>query len=434
MVVKSLVRWLLLAALLAGSRGALAVLTIEITQGMEGASPIAIVPFAAPAGAGLPEDIAGIISANLRRSGRFAPLPEADLIARPTEANAVRFQDWRVLGVGDLVIGRVLQSSPGRYEVQFQLFDVFRGRQLTGYSIPARAEELRRVAHRISDLIYETLTGEPGAFDTRIAYVTVEQGGEGKRYILQVADSDGHNPRTVLRSPHPLMSPSWSPDGQQLAYVSFEGRKAAIYVQDVGTGARREVAAFNGINGAPSWSPDGRTLALTLSRDGNPEIYLLHLGDKRLQRLTNNAAIDTEPAWSPDGKQLVFTSDRGGAPQIYRMDVRGGRAERLTFEGNYNAGAEYSPDGKRLTLVHRDGRDYRIGVLELDSRRLRVLTDGSLDESPSFAPNGSMIIYATNVGGRAVLAAVSADGRFRQRLTLSGGDVREPAWSPVLRR
>jgi TolB protein len=434
MQMKEMMRWLLLAALLAGSRGALAVLTIEITQGMEGASPIAIVPFATPAGVTLPEDIAGIISANLRRSGRFAPLPEADLIARPREAADVRFQDWRVLGVGDLVIGRVLQPAPGRYEVQFQLFDVFRSRQLTGYSIPARPDELRRVAHRISDLIYETLTGEPGAFDTRIAYVTAEQGAEGKRYALQVADSDGHNSRTVLRSPQPLMSPAWSSDGQQLAYVSFEGRKAAIYVQDVGTGARREVAAFDGINGAPAWSPDGRRLAVTLSRDGNPEIYVLHLADKRLQRLTNNAAIDTEPAWSPDGNHLVFTSDRGGAPQLYRMDSRGGNVERLSFEGNYNAGADYSADGKRLTLVHRDGRNYRIAVLELDSKRLRVLTDGSLDESPSFAPNGSMIIYATSVGGRGVLAAVSADGRFRQRLTLSGGDVREPAWSPVLRR
>jgi TolB protein len=434
MQVKGLMRWLLLAMLLAGSRGALAVLTIEITQGMEGASPIAVVPFTTPAGVSLPEDIAGIISANLRRSGRFAPLPEADLIARPREASAIRFQDWRVLGVGDLVIGRVLQPAPGRYEVQFQLFDVFRARQLVGYSIPARPEELRRVAHRISDLIYEALTGEPGAFDTRIAYVTVEQGGDAKRYVLQVADSDGYNQRTVLRSPQPLMSPAWSPDGQQLAYVSFEGRKAAIYVQDVGSGARREVAAFEGINGAPAWSPDGRRMALTLSRDGNPEIYLLNLDDKRLQRMTNNAAIDTEPTWAPDGNHLVFTSDRGGSPQLYRLDIRTGRAERISFEGNYNAGADFTPDGRRLTFVHRDGRDYRIAVMDVDTRRMRVLTDGSLDESPSFAPNGSMIIYATSVGGRGVLAAVSADGRFRQRLTLSGGDVREPAWSPVLRR
>ena len=434
MGVKQIARLLVLAALLVGSRAALAVLTIEITKGMEGATPIAIVPFATPAGVAVPEDIAGIISANLRRSGRFAPLPEADLIARPQDAAAIRFQDWRVLGVGDLVIGRVLQPAPGRYEVQFQLFDVFRSRQLTGYSIPARPDELRRVAHRISDLIYEALTGEPGAFDTRIAYVTSEQGPEGKRYALQVADSDGYNPQTVLRSPQPLMSPSWAPDGQQVAYVSFEGRKAAIYVQHVGTGTRREVAAFDGINGAPSWSPDGRKLALTLSRDGNPEIYLLHLGDNRLQRLTNNAAIDTEPAWAPDGNHIVFTSDRGGSPQLYRMDIRNGRADRLTFEGNYNAGADFSPDGRWLTLVHRDGRDYRIAALELETRRLRVLTDGSLDESPSFAPNGSMIIYATSAAGRGVLAAVSADGRFRQRLTLSGGDVREPAWSPVLRR
>lgn len=425
---------LLLVVLLCGSRGALAVLTIEITQGMEAATPIAIVPFAPLNGAQPPEDVAAIVAADLRRSGRFAPLPEADLIARPHDGNAVRFPDWRVLGVGDLVIGRVLATGPNQYEVQFQLFDVFRARQLAGYSIPATAGNLRRVAHRISDLIYEALTGEPGAFDTRIAYVTAEQGPEGKRFALQVADSDGHNPQTVLRSAQPLMSPAWSADGQQLAYVSFEQRRAAVYVQNIGTGARREVASFEGINGAPAWSPDGRQLALTLSRDGNPEIYLLRLSDGSLRRLTNSSGIDTEPSWMPDGRHLVFTSDRGGSPQIYRLNVGGGRAERVTFEGSYNAGADVSPDGKQLALVHREDGNYRIAVLDLENRHLRVLTDGRLDEAPSFAPNGSMIIYATDTGRRGVLAAVSADGRFRQRLTLSEGDVREPVWSPLRRQ
>ncbi len=420
-------------SLLCGSRAAWAVLTIEITQGMEGASPIAIVPFANMGGAQPPENVAAIVAADLRRSGRFAPLPEQDLISRPYQGNDVRFPDWRVLGVGDLVIGRVQATGPDQYEVQFQLFDVFRARQLVGYSIPARGSELRRVAHRVSDLIYKALTGENGAFDTRIAYITAEKSAAGKQYSLQVADSDGYNPQTVLRSPQPLMSPAWSADGQQLAYVSFEGRKAAVYVQNVGTGARREVAAFEGINGAPSWSPDGRQLALTLSRDGNPELYLLNIADGKLQRLSFSSGIDTEPTWTPDGRQLIFTSDRGGSPQIYRMDVRGGRAERLTFEGSYNAGADLSPDGKRLALVHRVDGAYRIAVLDLDSKLLRVLSDGSQDESPSFAPNGSMIIYATGAGKRGVLAAVSSDGRFRQRLTLSEGDVREPAWSPVVR-
>ncbi len=408
---------------------AAAVLTIEITQGMEGASPIAIVPFATPPGSRLPEDVSAIVAADLRRSGRFAPMPEEDLIARPHEASEVRFGDWKVMGMSDLVIGRVSQTGADQHEVAFQLFDVFRGRQLAGYSIPANRGNLRRVAHRISDLIYEKLTGEPGAFDTRIAYVSTQQTSEGKRYVLQVADSDGYNPQTILRSQQPLMSPAWSADGRQLAYVSFEGRRAAVYVQRIDSGERRKVAAFNGINGAPSWSPDGRRLALTLSQDGNPEIYLLNLADSRLERITNNAAIDTEPCWSPDGKSLVFTSDRGGSPQIYRVDVRSRRVERITFEGSYNAGADYSPDGRSLALVHGTKGGYHIATLTLDTRLLRVLTDGGQDESPSFAPNGSMVIYASRTGNRDVLAAVSADGRFRQRLSLTEGAVREPAWS-----
>lgn len=411
-----------------------AALTIEITQGMEGAAPIAIVPFGWAGNTPVPTDLGAIVAADLRRSGRFAPLPEADLIARPHLGDEVRFEDWRVLGVADLVIGQIEQTAPDQYRVQFQLFDVFRGRQLAGYSIPARGAELRRVAHRISDLIYETLTGEAGAFDTRIAYVTASNAASGKQYALQVADADGHNPQTVLRSPQPLMSPAWSADARKLAYVSFEHERAAVYVQDIGSGKRREVAAFEGINGAPAWAPGGKRLALTLSRDGNPEIYVLHLADGRLQRLTNSSAIDTEPCWAPDGRSLVFTSDRGGTPQLYRIEARGGRAERLTFEGSYNAGADFSPDGKRLTLVHGAKGRYRIAVLDLENRLLRVLSDGGLDESPSFAPNGSMIIYATDAGRRGVLAAVSADGRFRQRLTLREGDVREPAWSPRQRK
>jgi len=421
----------LLFGLLLLGNSAQGALTIEITQGIEGAVPVAVVPFGwTGASTTAPENIAAIISADLSRSGRFEPLPDRDLIAHPTRAEQVQFHNWRIMSVDNLVIGSVKEPRPGQYTVQFQLFDVFRGKQITGYSFNSSGKDLRRIAHHISDLIYEKLTGQRGAFNTRIAYVTTTGIGSKRTHTLLVADSDGYNPQTILRSTQPLMSPAWSADGSQVAYVTFEKKTSEIYLQDVGTGARRKVASFKGINGAPAWSPDGRQLALTLSRDGNPEIYILNLKTQVLTRLTRNAAIDTSPAWSPDGLSLVFTSDRGGTPQIYRIPAGGGRAERLTFEGKYNASADFSPDGRKLALIHGNQGAYRIAVLDLDSGQLRVLTDGKLDESPSFAPNGSMIIYATDAGNREVMAAVSVDGRFKQRLSLQAGNVREPVWSP----
>lgn len=411
-----------------------AALTIEITEGIEGAVPVAVVPFGIGA-EDLPVDVSAVIAADLRRSGRFAPLPPEDLISQPTEAVEVNFRDWRLLNVDYLVIGRVTPSVRDEYNIEFQVFDVLRARQLAGYSVPAKKEQMRRAAHYIADIIYEALTGERGAFDTRIAYVIARQGPEGRRFELQIADSDGYNPQTILTSEEPVMSPAWSPDGREIAYVSFERGRAEIYAQKILTGKRRRIAAFPGINGAPSWSPDGTRLALTLSRDGNPEIYVLHLADGRLQRITRHGAIDTEPAWSPDGGSLVFTSDRGGSPQIYQAELTGGKPRRLTFEGKYNASPSFSPDGKQLVLVHRTAQGaYRIAMLDLSSQALRVLSDGRLDESPSMAPNGSMIIYATGSGNRGVLAAVSVDGRVKQRLRLQEGDVREPAWSPFLAR
>ncbi len=408
-----------------------AALTIEITRGMEGAAPIAVVPFDISNNRyPPPQDVSGIIAADLARSGRFAPLDERDMLSKPSEVKQVRFQDWRTLGVDNLVIGKVETAGTDKYRIQFRLFDVYRGRQITGHSIPATAAQLRYVAHRISDMIYQKLTGEPGAFATHIAYVEVDKKAGYKEYRLLLADSDGFNARTLLTSRQPLMSPAWSPDGRQLAYVSFEKRRASIYIQDTGSGKRRKVAGFTGINGAPAWSPDGSRLALTLSRDGNPEIYVLRLKDGHLKRLTFGPAIDTEPVWSPDGKSLVFTSDRGGSPQLYRMSSAGGQAKRLTFEGSYNASADFSPDGRHLAMVNGEGGRYRIAVLDLDSGLFHVVSDGKLDESPSFAPNGSMIIYATEAGHRGVLAAVSSDGRFRQRLSVQKGDVREPVWSP----
>ncbi len=410
-------------------------LTIQITQGVEGAAPIAVIPFAqTPGVAKPPQDIAQIIADNLQRSGRLAPIEERNLIARPAEASQVRFADWRTLGAESLVIGKTETLANGSYRIQFRLFDVLRGRQIAGYSFPATADKLRVVAHRISDIIYQKLTGQPGAFATRVAYILSNEGEKGKEYQLQLADSDGHNPTTLLTSAEPLMSPAWSADGSQLAYVSFEKRRATVFVQDIASGQRKSVATFPGLNGAPSWSPDGRKLALTLSRDGNPEIYSLRIKDGKLTRLTNSSAIDTEAAWSPDGKTIIFTSDRGGSPQLYRMASSGGRASRLTFEGNYNASADFAPDGKTLALVHAESGRYQIASLDLKTKLLRILSDGKLDESPSYAPNGSMIIYATQSSHQGELAAVSSDGRIRQRLSLRHGDVREPVWSPMEKR
>ena len=420
---------LLLLLLFAGT--AQAALTIEITQGVEGALPIAVVPFGWSVDTGTaPVNVAAIISADLSRSGRFEPLADSDLVAHPTDAKQVLFHNWRMVNVDNLVIGKISQTTPGQYTVQFQLIDILRGKQIAGYSFPAAHKDMRRVAHHIADLIYEELTGERGAFNTRVAYITTSGPLSNRRYTLVVADSDGYQPQTILTSKQPLMSPSWSPDAKQIAYVSFEKKTAEIYVQEVVTGSRWKLASFKGINGAPRWSPDGRRLALTLSRDGNPEIYTMDLKSKALNRLTTNSAIDTEPCWSPDGTSIVFTSSRGGSPQLYRMSSAGGKATRLTFDGKYNADADFSPDGRKLAMVHRESGHYRIAVLDLESGALRVLTDGQQDESPSFSPNGSIIIYATGEGSREVLAAVSVDGRFRQRLSLQAGNVREPSWSP----
>ena len=407
-----------------------AALTIEITQGVEGSMPIAVVPFGWSGKTAAPENIAAIVAADLNRSGRFESLPDRDLVAHPSTAEQVKFKNWRMVNVDNLVIGQIKETADGQYSVSFELFDVFRGKRLTGSSFPTAARDLRRVAHHISDVIYETLTGERGAFNTQIAYITSRGNSKNRSYTLLVADSDGYNPQTILTSKQPLMSPSWSPDARQIAYVSFENKTAEIYIQDVASGSRRKLASFKGINGAPAWSPDGRKLALTLSRDGNPEIYVMTLSGGDLKRLTHSAAIDTEPVWMPDGNSLVFTSDRGGSAQLYQVPAAGGTAKRLTFDGKYNAGADVSPDGRKLAMVHGEGGRYRIAVLDLDSGLLRVLTDGQLDESPSFSPNGSMIIYATGAGNREVLSAVSVDGRFRQRLSLQAGNVREPVWSP----
>ncbi len=433
-------RFFLMFLLVGLTLPARAALTIEITQGLEGALPIAVVPFAwrGDAGRPPPHEVGGVVAADLQRSGRFKPLPENEMLARPSRGDQVDFRDWRAVNVENLVIGEVSPNGPGGYLVKFYLYDVFRGEQITGYSMPTTASDLRATAHHIADIIYETLTGEPGAFATRIAYVTSIRSGSGttakERIELRIADADGYAPQTIVSSEEPIMSPAWSPDGRRLAYVSFENAQPSIWIQEVFTGKRQKMTSFKGINGAPAWSPDGRYLALTLSKDGNPDIFVMDIARRSLRALTRHWSIDTEPSWAPDGKSLVFTSDRGGKPQIYRVSVNGGEARRVTFEGDYNARASYSPDGRLLTMVTRSGGAYRIATQDVERGDYRVMSTGRLDESPSFAPNGSMIIYATRVGGKGVLAAVSTDGRVQQRLRLQEGDVREPVWSPHLQR
>jgi TolB protein len=415
------------------STSARAVLTIEITQGVDGALPIAIMPFAWGGKQAPPEDVAAIVSADLKRSGRFAPL-ERDKLPEKTDTD---FVFWRKMGIDHLVVGKMLADKSGRYTVQFQLFDVVKGQQMAGYSMRADAKHIRKLAHRISDIVFEKLTGTPGAFDTKIAYVTARQEGKTRRYSLAIADADGYNEQIILSSKQPLMSPAWSPDGTRLAYVSFENGRPEIFIQDIRQGSREKVASWPGLNNAPAWSPDGKRLAMTLSRDGNAEVYVYDLASKRLYRITHHYAIDTEATWSPGGDALVFTSDRGGRPQLYRvaLDRFGGvvgRPRRLTYEGGYNSRASYSPDGRYLAFVHGVSGRFTIAVMDLKRRDTEVVANTRLGESPSFAPNSAMVIYAAEKNGQGVLEAVSVDGRARQRLGLQSGDVREPAWSPYL--
>jgi TolB protein len=423
---------LVLAGVLSGVAVRAQGLDIDIINGTASALPIAVVPFGFDGASVPPESNPGeIVRADLARSGQFRTLPVGDMVEKPARGSEIQFPTWRLLKQDFIVVGHVLDAGNGSYRVEYELFDVAKQERLLGFAMTARSSAMRDVAHQMADAIYEKILGVRGAFWTRIAYVTQTGTGKGARYALMVADSDGYNPQTVVRSREPLLSPSWSPDGSKIAYVSFEHGNSAIYVQDVTTGSRRLVSGKRGINGAPNFSPDGRRLAMSLSFEGNPEIYVMDLGSGALTRLTNSLAIDTEPDWMPDGSSLVFTSDRSGKPQLYQVPASGGTPLRLTFQGQYNAAASVSYDGSKIAMVQGNGNVYRIVIMDKSlGDQVKFVSPGSLDESPSFAPNASMLLYASTEGSHGVLYAVSADGRVRQRLVLSDGDVREPAWGP----
>ncbi len=422
-IVRMLVLFCALAIETAGV--ARAQLTIEIVGGGATTIPIAIVPFGNEST--YPLGLTGIVGADLARSGLFKLIDATGVTPRPSRADEVRYGDWTSRSADAVVVGSMAPRADGRIDVRFALLDVVKQTQLTGMSYVVTPAQFRATAHRIADAIYEKMTGDVGVFSTRIAYIAKQP----QRYELFVADADGFDPQSIVSSKEPLLSPAWSPDGTRIAYVSFENRKPTVYVQSLTTGLRKVVADFRGSNSAPAWSPDSSRLAVTLSKDGNSQLYLMNADGSGVQRLTSSSGIDTEPNFSPDGSAILFTSDRGGGPQIYRLNLGSGAVERMTFDGSYNVSPRYFPDGKGFAFVRRDGGRLNIALQDFSTRQVQILTQGSLDESPSIAPNGKLVLYASEVGGRGILAAISSDGRVRQRLTATASDVREPAWGPL---
>ncbi len=432
-----LIKWFILFLCLLSFNPTFAVLDVEIRGGFQSAAPIAIAPFSWTQSGAVPVDIARIIRTDLARSGVFVPLANNQLPEHPTMTSAIKLSRWQNTQAENLVVGQITRAHQGNFTVEFKMLDIYTGKTSFKYRYNVKDKHLRRVAHQISDQIYQQLMHTKGAFDTLIAYVVVNNNVNiNKRvYTLAVSDSDGYAEQIVLRSKKPILSPAWSPDGQQLAYVSFEKDHSVVYIQQLKSGQRKIIAQYKGINSAPAWSPDGQRLAITLSKDGNSEIYIVHISSGVLQRITNHYGIDTEASWSPDGRSLVFTSNRSGKAQIYQISVnqqgRLGKAKRITYSGQYNAGASFSPDGQFLIFITKNKKDFRVGYLDLNTRKTQLLTQSRLDESPTFSPNGKMVLYATELRGRDILEAVSVDSHhLPQRLRILSGNVREPAWSP----
>ncbi len=410
------------------SLAANAALDIEITGGGAQQTPIAVVPFGNAKS--IKEDMAKIISDDLYRSGLFRPLNTSGMPNLPTNAAQINYSEWAALQAQAIVVGSVSPLPDGRLNVSFQLADVFKQQPLVDMDFQLQAKHARMTAHKIADVIYEKLTGHPGAFASRIAYVKKL----GERHFLYVADSDGYNPQSLVNSNEPVISPAWSPDGSKMAYVSFEKKKPIVFIHTLTTGQRKIVANYKGNNSAPAWSPDGKKLAIVLTYGANSQIYTINASGGNLQSITKSRAIDTEPAFSPDGKWIYFTSDRGGKPQIYKTSANGGgEVSRVTYEGAYNVSPRFSPDGTKLVYIRNDGGRFRVAMQDLTNGQVQLLSEGSQDESPSFSPNGRVILYATKKGTRGSLASVSFDGKVRQSLSEARGDVRESAWGPMLK-